>query len=303
MLLEGKVAIVTGAGRGIGRAVALHLAEQGASVVVNDSGVELDGSGGSAEVAASVAEEIVHRGGRAVACAESVGTFEAARRIVELAKETFGRVDVLVNNAGIVRDRMIFNMTEAEWESVLKVHLTGTFACMRMALPLMRERRYGRVVNVISTAGLIGNPGQSNYAAAKGGVAALTRVCALDMARYNVTANCVAPFGYTRMTESIKGATPAQAEYLAKAKAAVPEHVTPLFGYLASDLAAGITGQIFGVRGKEIFLFCQPRPVYAIADLEGWTPEKIGRATQSWFGSRFTPPETDFDVFRFPPLV
>jgi len=303
MLLEGRVAIVTGAGRGIGRAIALHVAQQGASVVVNDSGVELDGSGGSAEVAASVADEIVRFGGRAVASAESVGTFEAAQRIVALAQKTFGRIDVLVNNAGIVRDRMIFNMTESEWESVLRVHLTGTFACMRMVLPLMREQRHGRVVNVISTAGLIGNVGQANYAAAKGGVAALTRVCALDMARYNVTANCVAPFAYTRMTESIKGATPAQVEYISKAKAALPEHVTPLVSYLSSDLAEGVTGQIFGVRGKEIFLFSQPRPVYAIADVEGWTPEKIGRATQSWFGSRFTPPETDFDVFRFPPLV
>jgi len=303
MLLDGRVAIVTGAGRGIGRAVALHLAEHGASVVVNDSGVEIDGSGGSAEVAAAVAGEIVRRGGRAVASADPVGTFEAAQRIVARAREAFGGVDVLVNNAGIVRDRMIFNMTEAEWESVLKVHLTGTFACMRAALPLMRERRYGRVVNVISSAGLIGNVGQANYAAAKAGVAALTRICALDMARYNVTANCVAPFAHTRMTESIKGATPAQAEYLAKAKAALPEHVTPLIAYLASDLAAGVTGQIFGVRGKEIFLFSQPRPVYAIADLGGWTPEKIARATQSWLGSRLTPPETDFDVFRFPPLV
>ena len=303
MLLEGRVAIVTGAGRGIGRAIALHLAESGASVLVNDSGVELDGSGGSAAVAASVADEIVRRGGRALACAESVGTFEAAQRIVALAQETFGRIDVLVNNAGIVRDRMIFNMTEAEWDSVLKVHLTGTFSCMRMALPLMREQRYGRVVNVISTAGLIGNVGQANYAAAKGGVAALTRVCALDMAKYNVTANCVAPFAHTRMTETIKGTTPAQVEYLTKAKMAAPEHVAPLVSYLSSDLAGSVTGQIFGVRGKEIFLFSQSRPVYAIADVEGWTPEKIGRATQSWFGSRFTPAETDFDVFRFPPLV
>lgn len=303
MLLEGKVAIVTGAGRGIGRAIALHLAEHGAKVVVNDSGVNLDGSGGSPDPAASVANEINRRGGRAIACADSVGTFEAAERIVGLARQEFGAVDILVNNAGITRDRMIFNMTEPEWEAVLKVHLTGAFACMRAVLPSMRERRSGRVVNLISTAGLIGNVGQANYAAAKGGIVSLTRVCALDMAKYNVTANCVAPFAYTRMTESIEGTTPAQVEYLTEAKRAVPEHVAPLVTYLASDLARDVTGQIFGVRGKEIFVFSQPRPVHAVGDLEGWTPQKISRAINSWCRSKLTPLETDLEVFKLPPLV
>ncbi len=303
MLLEGKVAIVTGAGRGIGRAIALHLAEHGASLVVNDAGVELDGSGGSPEPALSAADEINRRGGRAVASTDAVGTFEAAERIVALARGEFGAVDILVNNAGITRDRMIFNMTEAEWEAVLRVNLVGTFACMRAVLPSMRERRYGRVVNMISTAGVIGNVGQANYAASKGGIVALTRVCALDMARYGVTANCVAPFAYTRMTESIKGATPAQVEYLREAKKSVPEHVAPLVTYLASDLAQDVTGQILGVRGKEIFLYSQPRPVHAVGDLEGWTPEKIARAVNSWLRTRLTPLETDLEVFKLPPLV
>jgi NAD(P)-dependent dehydrogenase (short-subunit alcohol dehydrogenase family) len=250
-----------------------------------------------------VADEITRRGGRSVACADSAGTFEAAERIVALARQEFGAVDILVNNAGITRDRMIFNMTESEWDAVLKVHLVGTFACLRAVLPSMRERRYGRVVNMISTAGLIGNVGQANYAAAKGGIVSLTRVCALDMAKYNVTANCVAPFAYTRLTESIKGANPAQVEYLTKAKMSIPEHVAPLVTYLASDLAHGVTGQIFGVRGKEIFLFSQPRPVHSVGDLEGWTPEKIARAMDSGFRSKLTPLETDLEVFKFPPLV
>lgn len=303
MLLDGRVAVVTGAGRGIGRAIALHLAEHGASVVVNDSGVNLDGTADSPDIAASVAEEINRRGGRAVASSDSVGTFEAAERIIGLARKEFGAVDILVNNAGITRDRMIFNMTEVEWEAVLGVHLKGTFACMRAALPLMRERRWGHVVNMISTAGLIGNVGQANYAAAKGGIVSLTRVCALDMAKYGVTANCVAPFAYTRMTESIKGVTPAQVEYLSEAKKSVPEHVAPLVTYLASDLARDVTGQIFGVRGKEIFLYSQPRPIHALGDLEGWTPEKISRALNSWLRTKLTPLETDLEVFKLPPLV
>jgi len=303
MSLEAKVAIVTGAGRGIGRAIALYLAEQGAKVVVNDAGVEIDGSGGDVSVAEAVVKEINAKGGEAVASSEMMGSFEAGRQLIETAVKAFGHLDILVNNAAILRDRMIFNMSEEEWSSVIGVNLTGYFATMRAAFPLMRERKAGRVINLVSTAGIIGNTGQANYAASKGGIMSLTRVAALDMARANVTANCIAPFAYSRVTDTIKPNTPELTAYVEGAKQARPEHVAPLVAYLASDAAQAISGQLFGVRGKEIFLFSQPEVIRTSANAEGWSPESIARIIEVWHKRGLTPLQTDLEVFKAPPFV
>lgn len=303
MSLENKVAVVTGAGRGIGRAVALYLAGQGAKVVVNDAGVAIDGSGGDPTVADAVVKEISEAGGRAVASSDRMGSFEAGRKVIEAAMSAFGQIDLLVNNAAILRDRMIFNMSEEEWQSVIDTNLTGYFATMRAAFPFMRERKAGRVVNIISTAGLIGNVGQANYAASKGGIMSLTRVAALDMARYNVTANCIAPFAYSRVTDTIKPNTAELQAYVEGAKQAKAEHVAPLVAYLGSEAAQSVSGQLFGVRGKEIFLFSQPEVIRTAASQEEWTPETIARLVEVWLKRGLTPLQTDLDVFRAAPFV
>ena len=263
-MLEGRVAVVTGGGRGIGREIALLMAASGARVVVNDLGGAADGSGGSASAAEEVVREIERAGGQAAASTESVTTMAGGARIVETAVDRFGRIDIVVNNAGIVRDRMIFNMTEEEWDAVIAVHLKGSFALTRAAAPRFREQRWGRFINMTSTSGLVGNVGQANYAAAKMGIVGLTRVTALDMARYNVTANCISPFAWTRLIGTIPTDTPEQKARVAKLEKMSPRDIAPLAVYLASDDAGQVSGQIFGVRGKEIFMFSQPRPVRAI---------------------------------------
>ncbi len=306
MELEGKVALVTGAGQGIGAAIARFLAAEGARVVVNDAEVGLSGAPDPASegLAERVAQEINRVGGQAVASTASVGSFEAGQELVGLALEKFGQLDLLINNAAITRDRMLFNMSEEEWQAVLTTNLTGPFALMRAALPHMRERKSGRIVSLVSTAGLIGNVGQANYAASKGGLVALTRVCALDMARYGVTANCVAPFAHTRMTDSIKGVTPAQVAYLEGARQAKAEHVAPLVGFLCSAAGQSISGQVLGVRGKEIFVFSQPRPLRSVANAGGWTIASLSRAFESsWLKKELVPLETDLEIFDSAPFV
>ena len=199
-MLEGKVAIVTGAGRGLGRAEALQLAKMGARVVVNDLGVELDGSGGSESPAQQVVEEIAAAGGEAIAHPGDVADWEDAQGLISRALETFGGLDILVNNAGFLRDRMVFNMSEEEWDAVLGVHLKGTFACSKAAAILFRQQRSGRILTFTSTSGLYGNTGQCNYSAAKSGIAGFTKVISLDLGRYGVTVNSIAPMAGTRMT-------------------------------------------------------------------------------------------------------
>src|SRR5438445_5453721 len=199
MILKDRVAVVTGAARGIGREIALLMAQLGARVVVNDYGGSEAGQGTTQAPANEVVEEIRKAGGQAVASYDSVATMAGGERIVPTAMDAFGRLDIVVNNAGILGDRMIFNMTEEEWDAVIDTHLKGTFAVTRAAAPLMREQKWGRFINMTSTSGLIGNVGQANYAAAKLGIFGLTKVTALDMARYNVTANCISPFAWTRM--------------------------------------------------------------------------------------------------------
>jgi NAD(P)-dependent dehydrogenase (short-subunit alcohol dehydrogenase family) len=301
--LEGRVAVVTGAGRGIGREIALLMAASGARVVVNDLGGAADGSGEAASAAEDVAREIRTGGGEAVPSPESVTTMAGGARIVETAVDHFGRVDIVVNNAGIVRDRMIFNMTEEEWDAVIAVHLKGSFAVTRAVAPRFREQRWGRFINMTSTSGLVGNVGQANYAAAKLGIVGLTRVTALDMARYNVTANCISPFAWTRLIGTIPTDTPEQKARVAKLEKMSPRDVAPLAAYLASDDAGGVTGQIFGVRGKEIFLFSQPRPVRAIHRHDGWTPERLAETFRGTLGHHLVPLESSAQYFSYDPLV
>ncbi|MBI3646851.1 MAG: SDR family NAD(P)-dependent oxidoreductase [Acidobacteriales bacterium] len=299
---DSKVVVITGSARGIGFGLARYLASAGAAVVVNDAGLELNGSSGDPGLAQHVAEEIRRQGGRAVASGDSIARPATAEGLVELALQEFGRLDVWVNGAAITSDRMLFNMTDEEWSRVIDVNLSGAFYCLRAALRHMRQRRAGKVINVVSTSGLIGNVGQANYAASKAGLVALTRVAAMEMIRYDVYVNCVAPFACTRMTESLKGTTPEQQAYLERARRARVEHIMPFLAYLASDASDGITGQVFGARGNEIFLFSQPRPVRSVGRAGGWTLEGAQRAVDT-LRPGFTSLETDLELFQYEPLV
>ena len=217
-MLKDKVAVVTGAARGIGREIAILMAQYGAKVVVNDYGGSADGKGGERGPADEVVKEIAAKGGQAAANYDSVSTMAGGQAIIQTALDRFGGIDIVVNNAGILRDRMIFNMTEEEWDGVINTHLKGAFAVTRAAVPHMREKKWGRLVNMTSTSGLVGNVGQANYAAAKLGIVGLTKVTALDMARYNVTANCISPFAWTRMIGTIPTETEAQKARVEKIK-------------------------------------------------------------------------------------
>lgn len=301
--LQGKVAIVTGSGRGIGKAIALLMAQEGAKVVINDLGGGSDGTGNDLKVADEVVDEIVAMGGEAVANYDSVAELSNAEKMVQTAIERFGRLDIVVNNAGILRDRMVFKMSEDEWDSVINVHLKGSFNMVRASAPYFKEQNHGRYINFTSTSGLIGNIGQANYAAAKLGIVGLTKSTALEMKRYHVTANAVAPFAWSRLIGTIPTETEDQQKRVSKIKQMVPEHIAPLVAYLASDLAADVSGQIFGVRGKEIVLFSQPRPVRSASHSEGWTVERIGETAMESFKSSFTRLEVTSDVFPYDPIV
>jgi NAD(P)-dependent dehydrogenase (short-subunit alcohol dehydrogenase family) len=303
MMLEDKVAVVTGAARGIGREIAILMARHGARVVVNDYGGSADGTGASSGPADEVVKEIKGQGGQAVASAESVATMKGGASIIQSALDHFGRVDIVVNNAGILRDRMIFNMTEEEWDGVINTHLKGTFAVTRAAAPHMREKKWGRFVNMTSTSGLVGNVGQANYAAAKMGIFGFTKVVALDMARYNVTANCISPFAWTRMIGTIPTETEAQKARVDKIKKMGPEHIAPVAVFLASEAAKEVSGQIFGVRGKEIMLFSHNRPLMRVHREDGWTAEALADMFPGTLKHHLVPLETSGQYFNYDPLV
>jgi NAD(P)-dependent dehydrogenase (short-subunit alcohol dehydrogenase family) len=283
--LEGKVAVVTGSGRGIGRGIALLFAREGAKVVVNDPGVNVDGSGHDNGPADEVVSEIRGEGGTAAASYDSVATVEGGEAIVRAAVDTFGRIDVLVNNAGILRDRMIFNMTEEEWDAVIAVHLKGHYNCTKPASILMRQQRYGRIINFSSGSGLIGIPGQANYGAAKSGIAGFTRVVAKDLGRYGVTCNAIAPGAATRMTATVSDSA---RELRTRARIAAgagarppaaamrdPEYVAPMVAYLASDDAWNINGQIFHVSGGTVGIAWHPTPMRTLWKPAMWTLDDL----------------------------
>jgi NAD(P)-dependent dehydrogenase (short-subunit alcohol dehydrogenase family) len=303
MLLKDKVAVVTGAARGIGREIAMLLAKHGARVVVNDYGGSEAGTGATSAPADEVVGEIKTAGGQAVASYDSVATMAGGKNIVDTAVRSFGRIDIVVNNAGILRDRMIFNMSEEEWDAVIDTHLKGSFAVTRAAAPLMREQKWGRVINMTSTSGLVGNVGQANYAAAKLGIVGLTRVTALDMARYNVTANCISPFAWTRMIGTIPTQTEAQKARVEKIKKMSPAHIAPLAAFLCTDDARDVSGQVFGVRGKEIMLFGHHRPLMRIHHAEGWTVEALSDIFPGTMQQHLVPLQTSGQYFNYDPLV
>ena len=300
--LKNKVAIVTGAGRGIGRDIALLLAQEGAKVVINDLGGESDGQGNDTKIADEVVREIQALGGEAVANYDSVADYESATNIVETAISSFGRIDIVVNNAGILRDRMLFRMSEAEWDAVISVHLKGSFNMTRAAAPFFKEQKSGRFINFTSTSGLIGNVGQANYSAAKLGIVGLSKSTALDMARYNVTSNAIAPFAWSRLIGTIPAETDDEKARVERLKQLSPAHIAPLVAFLGSDEAADVSGQIFGVRGKEIMVFSQPRPVRSVYNAEGWSVDSLSEIKGS-LQSSFTPLEVSADVFPYEPLV
>ncbi len=289
-MLDGKVAVITGAGRGIGRGEALLFAEHGARVVVNDLGGEWDGTGQDARPASQVVEEIEEAGGEAVAHFEDVSEESGARSLVLMAFETWGRLDAVVNNAGILRDRMVFNMSAEEWDAVIKVHMRGHFlvtreACLhwRELVKVHGEQVRGAIINTSSTSGILGNPGQSNYGAAKAGIAAFTQIVAMEMQRYGVTVNAIAPGARTRMTEKTFGDLPETTEGFDQL---APENIAPLVAFLASDEAAGITGQVFGIQGGLVELYQGWTPVSSLARDDRWTPEEIAARADELFGDR-----------------
>lgn len=301
-MMEGKVVIITGAGRGIGRDMALLMASEGAAVVVNDLGVSVDGSVSADTPAAEVVREIESRGGRAVASYESVSDWVAAGRIVQCAMDTFGRIDAVVNNAGILRDRYFFNMSVEEWSSVIDVHLNGTFYVSRAAAPHFKAQNSGAYVHMTSTSGLIGNYGQANYGAAKLGIASLSKQIAMDMKRYNVRSNCISPFAWSRMIGSIPTETPQQQARVEKLKKMESGKIAPMAVYLASDTAKEVSGQIFAVRANEIFLMSQPRPIRGVHRGEGWTPQTIAEHAIPALKADFYALETSGEVFSWDPI-
>jgi NAD(P)-dependent dehydrogenase (short-subunit alcohol dehydrogenase family) len=281
-ICDGRVVIVTGAGRGIGREEALLFAAEGAKVVVNDYGVDLDGGGARSEVAESVVEEIKAMGGEAVANGEDISDWEGSQRLINQAIETFGGLDTLVNNAGILRDRMLINMTEEEWDSVIRVHLKGTFCTTRWAAAYWRERtkagetNVARVVNTSSGSGLYANPGQSNYGAAKSGIASFTQIVAKELSRYGVTANAIAPGARTRMTMSVPGAANRPEPKADEFDRRDPANIAPLVVWLGSEASGDVTGQVFNVAGGVIGVATTWGRGPNQDKGDRWTPAEVG---------------------------
>ena len=299
-MMEGKVVVVTGAGRGIGRAIAMGMAAQGAKVVVNDIGVSLSGENTGEKPADEVVREIKEAGGEAVANFDSVSEWKAAHHIIATALDAYGRIDCVVNNAGILRDVIFHKMTEDDFDAVVDVMLKGSFNCSRAAAEHFRKQESGAFVHMTSTSGLIGGMGQVNYGAAKLGIVAMSKAIAVDMQRFNVRSNCIAPVAWTRMTQSVPAKDPAAQKRREQRMQVTPEHNAPLAVFLASDAAKAVNAQVFAVRKNEIFLMSQSRPLRSVHRGEGWTPETCADhmlpALKTGF---YSPTERTGDVFSW----
>lgn len=311
-LLEGRSAIVTGAGRGIGHAIAEALVAQGAKVIVADNGASISGEDGDPTIARDAAKAL---GKNALPFSESVASPGVARQLVDLAVKNFGGIDIVVNNAAILRDAFVFRADPRDWDAVIRTNLSSAFYLINAASAVMREQGksgrggpgskrdgydWGRIVNIVSSAGLYGNLGQAAYASAKAGLFGLTRVTAMDLQRANITVNAVAPFAKTRVTDIIQPANDAQTTYKERALKIGAHHVAALVTSLASPAAKTITGQLFGVRGREVFLFSQPRPV---ATLVVDQPATLVQDLTTKFAAQFTDMTTDLEAFNTEPLV
>ncbi|MBF6989247.1 SDR family NAD(P)-dependent oxidoreductase [Cupriavidus sp. IK-TO18] len=301
-LLEGKVIIVTGAGAGVGKGIAQEAARQGARVIVNDLGVNIDGSGGNAGPAQQTVDEIKAAGGEAAANTDSVADWGAAQKIVQQALDLYGRVDGVVNNAGNLRDIIFHKMSEDDFDAVIRVHLKGSWNVSRAVAPHFKAQESGAFVHMTSTAGLIGNFGQANYSAAKLGVVGLSKSIAVDMQKFNVRSNCIAPFAFTRMVGSIPTNTPEAAERMKINMRLEAGKIAPFTLALLTDQARQVTGQIFGVRNNEIYLFSQPRPIRTAHNSEGWTVESCIERAIPMFQDSFYKLDLSRDVFGWDPV-
>jgi NAD(P)-dependent dehydrogenase (short-subunit alcohol dehydrogenase family) len=290
-LLDGRVAVVTGSGRGIGRGIAMELAANGAKVVINDAGVDVDGRGGSEDAAAQTCKEIEAAGGEAVPNYGDVSKFDSAKEIIQTAVDSFGTIDILVNNAGILRDKSLLKMEESEFDAVIGVHLKGTFNCTRHAAPIMKEKGYGRIINITSSAGLRGNFGQTNYSAAKAGIAGMTLTWAIELGKYGITVNAMAPSGVTRMTTGLLAADPEK----------IPPEMDPglngpLIAFLASEKAGHVNGQVVGRRGYTYTIFQQYKIISGMYKPGGWTADEIAANFDTVLAQYMTPPGMDITI-------